>query len=87
MTMTAAEARRFLAEEVRVTANIRSPLVIEAIATTARERFLPPGPWLIRGVYDTGGARHTDDADRGTSTMTWSSQSTRRATCITASRA
>ena len=63
MTVTAADTRRFLAEEIRVTANVRSPHVIEAIAATPRERFLPPGPWLIRGVYDTAGSRLTDDAD------------------------
>lgn len=63
MTMTAADTRRFLAEEIRVSANIRSPHLIEAIATTPRERFLPPGPWLIRGVGDMAGPRQTDDAD------------------------
>ncbi|MBE3073762.1 MAG: hypothetical protein IMZ75_02275, partial [Actinobacteria bacterium] len=64
MTMTAADTRRFLAEEIRVSANIRSPHLIEAIATTPRERFLPPGPWLIRGVGDMAGPRQTDDADQ-----------------------
>jgi protein-L-isoaspartate(D-aspartate) O-methyltransferase len=62
--MTAADTRRFLAEEIRVTANIRSPRLIDAIATIPRDRFLPPGPWLIRGVADMGGGpRQTDDAD------------------------
>jgi len=66
MTTTFAvdDARRFLAEEIRVCANIRSVRVIEALATVPRERFLPPGPWTIRGVGDTSGTpRLTDDAD------------------------
>lgn len=58
------DARRFLAEEIRVTANIRSPGVIDALATVPRERFLPPGPWEIRGTGDAGGTpRRTEDAD------------------------
>ena len=57
-------ARRFLAEEIRVSANIRSRLLVEALATVPRERFLPSGPWHIRGVGDTGGPpRRTDNAD------------------------
>jgi len=69
--MNASEARRFLAEEIRVVHNIQSPLVINAIATVPRERFLPPGPWQIRGgevsaFFFSGSPvplRHTDDAD------------------------
>jgi protein-L-isoaspartate(D-aspartate) O-methyltransferase len=57
-----ADARRFLAEEIRVSANIRSTLLVDALATVPRERFLPRGPWHIRGVGDTG-PRPTDDAD------------------------
>lgn len=60
--MTLADTRRFLAEELRVTCNLQSPKIVEALATTPRERFLPPGPWLIRGLYDTE-SRPTDDAD------------------------
>jgi protein-L-isoaspartate(D-aspartate) O-methyltransferase len=64
MAVAAADARRFLAEEIRVSANIRSPRLIEALASVPRERFLPPGPWQIRGVGDVGGPpRRTDDAD------------------------
>lgn len=59
-----ADARRFLAEEIRITANIRSPRLVDALASVPREHFLPPGPWLIRGVGDVGGPpRSTDDAD------------------------
>ena len=35
------DARQFLAEEIRVAANIRSPRIVEALATIPRERFLP----------------------------------------------
>ena len=59
-----ADARRFLAEEIRITANIRSPRLVDALASIPRERFLPPGPWLIRGVGDVAGPpRSPDDAD------------------------
>jgi protein-L-isoaspartate(D-aspartate) O-methyltransferase len=64
IAMPAADARRFLAEEIRVSANIRSPLLVDALASVPRERFLPPGPWQIRGVGDVAGPpRRTDDAD------------------------
>jgi protein-L-isoaspartate(D-aspartate) O-methyltransferase len=64
IAIAAADARRFLAEEIRVAANIRSPRLVDALATIPRERFLPPGPWQIRGVGDVGGGpRTTEDAD------------------------
>ena len=64
ITIAAEDARRFLAEEIRVAANIRSPRIVEALATVPRERFLPAGPWQIRGVGDvSGGPRTTEDAD------------------------
>lgn len=63
ITIDAADARRFLAEEIRVAANIQSPRIIDALATVPRERFLPPGPWQIRGVGDMGGPRLTEDRD------------------------
>jgi len=61
--LPAADARRFLAEEIRVSANIRSTRIVDALATVPRERYLPEGPWLIRGVGDAGSGRRTDDAD------------------------
>lgn len=62
--MTAADTRRFLAEEIRVAANIRSPRIVDAVASVPRDKFLPPGPWIVRGVADMlGPPRHTDDAD------------------------
>lgn len=59
-----ADARRSLAEEIRVSANIVSTYVVDALATIPRERYLPPGPWQIRGIGDVGGPpRRTEDAD------------------------
>jgi protein-L-isoaspartate(D-aspartate) O-methyltransferase len=56
--------RRFFAEEVQIASNIRSALVVEALATVPRERFLPAGPWTIRSDADFGAApRQTPDAD------------------------
>jgi protein-L-isoaspartate(D-aspartate) O-methyltransferase len=65
LAMPVAAARRFLAEEIRVTANIRSNRIVDALATVPRERFLPKGPWHIRGVGDAGAGsgRLTDDSD------------------------
>jgi protein-L-isoaspartate(D-aspartate) O-methyltransferase len=64
MTIAVDDARRFFAEEIRVCANIRSRRIADALAIVPRERFLPPGPWLIRGVGDAAGpARWTEDAD------------------------
>ena len=64
IAMTADDARRFLAEEIRVAANISSSRVVDALATIPRERYLPPGPWQFRGAADVGGAaRQTEDAD------------------------
>jgi protein-L-isoaspartate(D-aspartate) O-methyltransferase len=60
MPMTAANARAFLAEEIRVVHNIKSPRLIDALASVPRERFLGPGPWQM---YSQAGPRMTDDAD------------------------
>lgn len=62
--MTApASRRRFFAEEIEAVAHLRTRALCEALATVRREAFLPPGPWLVRGEGDTGGARITPDAD------------------------
>ena len=42
------QARRWYAEELRFTANVRARAVIEAFATVPRERFVGAGPWRIR---------------------------------------
>jgi protein-L-isoaspartate(D-aspartate) O-methyltransferase len=45
--MTIEECRRFYSEEIRFTAGLRSPALVEAFARVPRERFLGPGPWEI----------------------------------------
>ena len=44
--------RRFFADELRVTYGLTSKRLVDAIAEVPRERFLPPGPWWIRGPHD-----------------------------------
>src|SRR4030095_1404898 len=64
--MTAlAEQRRFFAEEIEALCGLRSTALVEAFATTPRETFLPPGPWIIRSETDylAGMPRRTPDAD------------------------
>ncbi len=56
--------RRFFAEEIAVTCNLRTPALVEALATVPRERYLRPGPWTIRSEVDMfGGPRQTTDDD------------------------
>jgi protein-L-isoaspartate(D-aspartate) O-methyltransferase len=58
------DKRRFYADELKVTANLRTPGLVDALAQVPRERFLSPGPWLIRSEIDIGGGpRKTPDAD------------------------
>lgn len=58
------DRRRFFAEEIQVIGNIRTPALVEALAQVPREKFLPPGPWLIRSEIDYGGGpRQTPDDD------------------------
>jgi len=63
--MTALDARRrYFAEEIQIVSNLQSAAVVEALATIPRERFLPPGPWTIRGEADfQQPPRQTPDAD------------------------
>jgi protein-L-isoaspartate(D-aspartate) O-methyltransferase len=59
-----AEQRRFFAEEIEACGNLRLRALVDALAAVPRERFLRPGPWLIRGEGDLrGGPRETPDAD------------------------
>ncbi len=44
--------RRFFAEEIQMVSNLRTPGLVDALATVPRERFLPPGPWVVRGDAD-----------------------------------
>jgi protein-L-isoaspartate(D-aspartate) O-methyltransferase len=56
--------RRFYAEEVQMISNIRTPALVEALATVPRERFLPPGPWAVRSDADAfAPMRHTPGDD------------------------
>ena len=41
------DCRRFYSKEIRFTANLDSPALIEAFARVPREKFLGPGPWQI----------------------------------------
>jgi protein-L-isoaspartate(D-aspartate) O-methyltransferase len=62
--------RRFFAEEIEAVACLRTPALVDALATVPREAFLPPGPWKVasQGDFQTGlrsleGLRITPDAD------------------------
>lgn len=56
--------RRFFAEEIQAICNLRTTALVEALASIPRERFLPPGPWTVRGDADLGAPpRQTPDAD------------------------
>jgi protein-L-isoaspartate(D-aspartate) O-methyltransferase len=60
--------RRFFAEEIEAIANLRTATLVEVLASVPRERFLRPGPWLVRGEQDFGaggggGPRRTPDDD------------------------
>ncbi len=58
--------RRYYAEEIRFACNLRSEALVEAFGTVPRERYLGPGPWMVRGIEAdlTGGlARPTPNAD------------------------
>jgi len=56
--------RQFFAEEIETVANLKTRALVEAFAAVPRDRFLPPGPWLLRGEMDLGAPpRLTPDAD------------------------
>ncbi len=55
--------RRFFAEDLWITSNLASPALVEALATVPRERFLPPGPWIVRGQADLMGPLRTTPGD------------------------
>ncbi len=59
-----AAQRRFFAEEIQMVSNVRSRAIVEGLATVPRERFLPPGPWTVRGEGDLlAPLRQTADGD------------------------
>jgi len=45
--MTIDECRQFYADEIRLTAGLTTPGLVEAFARVPREKFLGPGPWQI----------------------------------------
>lgn len=56
--------RQFFAEEIEIVANLRTPALVEALGTVAREDFLAAGPWVVRSEADVGAPpRRTPDAD------------------------
>jgi protein-L-isoaspartate(D-aspartate) O-methyltransferase len=58
------QRRRFFAEEIAAVGAISTTRLVDAIAEVPRERFLDPGPWLVRGEADVlTGARRTPDDD------------------------
>lgn len=64
--MTALDTyRRFYAEEVETVSALRTPALVEALATVPRERFLGPGPWLVKSADGDPSAapRRTADDD------------------------
>ncbi|MBV9200736.1 MAG: methyltransferase domain-containing protein [Alphaproteobacteria bacterium] len=63
MASSIAEARRWYAEELRFTAKLGSPAVIEAFAAVPRERFLGPGPWRILSPMAMAEYWTTEDTD------------------------
>ena len=57
------EARRSYAEELRSTARVTEPAVVEAFAAVPRERFVGSGPWRILSPLAMGEYWTTEDAD------------------------
>lgn len=55
--------RRLFAEEVAAIANLRTAALVEALASVPREKFLPPGPWVVFGEGDFAKPRRLDDSD------------------------
>jgi protein-L-isoaspartate(D-aspartate) O-methyltransferase len=61
--MTLEDCRRFYAEEIRLSANIRSEELINAFAKVPRENFLGPGPWKVASVdLGLGGTSYAETA-------------------------
>jgi protein-L-isoaspartate(D-aspartate) O-methyltransferase len=62
--MELALQRRFFAEEIEAAANLKTAGLVDALATVPREKFLPPGPWMLKSEADVAGPpRLTPDAD------------------------
>lgn len=63
--ITLATRRQLFAEEIEAIANLRTPGLVEALASVPREQFLPPPPWLVTGEGDFANARSLPDSDAG----------------------
>jgi len=48
--ITLGDYRRFYADEIRVSANLRSSALIDAFAHVPREKYLGPPPWQIESA-------------------------------------
>lgn len=55
--------RRAFASQLRDSCRLRSDALVEALAAVPRERYLPPGPWTVRGEAAAAFALTTPDAD------------------------
>jgi len=55
--------RQFYADEIDALCDLQTERLLDALSTVPRERFLPAGPWSVRGENDMRGARQTRDAD------------------------
>ena len=66
MTNTLALQRRFFAEEIEAVACLRTPALVDALATVPRERFLAPGPWKVASQGDFQSGPRMPDAWRST---------------------
>jgi protein-L-isoaspartate(D-aspartate) O-methyltransferase len=53
-TPTVAAARHWFAEDLRVSCHLTSPAIVDAFGSVPRERFLGPGPWTMRGLFEGG---------------------------------
>ena len=56
------DVRKAYADTISEAARITSPLLMKALATVPREKFLGPGPWFVRGPQP-GSAGLTEDDD------------------------
>ena len=56
-------ARRWFADELRHTARVQSPSLVEAFARVPREHFSGPGPWRLLSPMRMADYWTTDDAD------------------------
>lgn len=66
MADTIERQRRFFAEEIEAVACLRTPALVDALATVPRERFLPPGPWKVASQGDFMAGPRMPDAWRAT---------------------